>query len=213
MTPDEQQPDRNPDQGQDEPQRPHGDQPPPPSGEQQSLGHGFSSQGQQPPAEEPWTRQYGEQPQQDPYGQPGPYGQQAPYGHPGAPYQQQAYPGGAYPDPAQQQWGYAQPAPPTHSRATTAMVLGLVALVGSLFTCGLTFLAGPFAWWQGNRALAEIDESQGQLGGRDQARGGQIMGIIATVLLVLAVLAAVIFVVLLAIGLAAETGTSDGLVY
>lgn len=122
------------------------------------------------------------QPGQQGYGQPG-------YGQP--PYGQQGYGQPPYGQPGQPGYGYGAPVAPAHPSATTAMVLGLVALVGFLFTCGLTLLLGPFAWWVGAKAVREIDESPGQFSAREQANAGKIMGIISTVLLVLGLLAVV----------------------
>ncbi len=79
-----------------------------------------------------------------------------------------------------------------HPRTTTILVLGICALV----LCGVL---GPFAWSMGNQALREIDASGGQLGGRDSINVGRILGIVATFLLVLGVVA---FLVLIGGGLA-----------
>jgi uncharacterized membrane protein YjgN (DUF898 family) len=68
------------------------------------------------------------------------------------------------------------PAAPDHPRATTALVLGILAVV----LCGLI---GPFAWSIGRSTLAEIDASGGRWGGRGQAQAGYVLGIVATVLL------------------------------
>ncbi|MGW0246026.1 hypothetical protein ACWDYH_05235 [Nocardia goodfellowii] len=106
--------------------------------------------------------------------------------------------------------------PPQHPQANTAMVLGIVALVGT-FMCPLLVVLGPFAWVLGKRAMDEIDDSAGALGsptpsaappavplgsptpsaappavplgGRGNAQAGYICGIIATVLLSLGVAA------------------------
>ena len=67
-----------------------------------------------------------------------------------------------------------------HPQATTILVLGILSLV----VCGVL---GPFAWVMGNRALREIDASQGALGGRSSVNAGRICGMIATILIVLAV--------------------------
>lgn len=46
-------------------------------------------------------------------------------------------------------YGYGQPMPfhppPDHPKATTAMVLGIVALAGGMI-CYLPFFLAPFAW-------------------------------------------------------------------
>ena len=70
-----------------------------------------------------------------------------------------------------------------HPQATMILVLGILSLV----VCGVL---GPFAWMMGNRALREIDASQvtqAPLGGRSSVNAGRICGMIATILIVLAV--------------------------
>ncbi len=69
------------------------------------------------------------------------------------------------------------PPPPNHPQAITVLVLGILGLV----VCGIL---GPFAWVMGNRAVREIDASRGALGGRTEANVGRILGIVATVLLI-----------------------------
>jgi hypothetical protein len=165
----------------------------------------------------PWTHQpYGsgpgepdrspqEPPRQPEQAQPpayptNPYGD--PQAGPGQPYQQPyAQPG--YPQQGYGQGyaqGYAQPFPsaPNHPSANTALVLGIVALGGG-FVCGLPILAGPFAWYMGAKVKREIDAEPMRYGGRGEANAGMILGIVATVLLGLAVLA-VIAVVAIAAG-------------
>lgn len=133
----------------------------------------------------------------NPYAPPPQPGQQQPgYGNPGygtPGYGTPGYGQQPYGQPGQPGYGYGAPSAPAHPSATTAMVLGLVALVGALFTCGLTLLLGPFGWWVGAKAVREIDESPGRYTAREQANAGKIMGLIATVLLVLGVLAVVAF--------------------
>ena len=144
-----------------------------------------------PPTHQP----YG-QPQQgqSPYGQPQ-YGQQSP-GQP--PYGQQPY--GATP-------GYGHPgqAPANHPSATTALVLGLIGLVGIALCGGVTLVLSPFAWRMGARAVREIDANPGMYAGRDQANAGRIMGLIGTVLLGLAVLAFVAAIALLMVASVSTT--------
>ena len=67
--------------------------------------------------------------------------------------------------------------PHEHPQATTILVLGILGLV----CCG--FL-GPVAVVMGRRALSEIDNSGGQIGGRSNVFIGYILGIIETVFLV-----------------------------
>ena len=164
------------------------------------------SDGKQDDENTPWTHQpYGQAPQQPPappqYPAP-PYGQptQQPYQQPYQdPYQQ------PYPQPYQQ--GYPQPlqpfpSVPNHPQANTALVLGIVALGGG-FVCGLPILAGPFAWYLGSKVRREVDADPTRYAGRSEANAGMILGIIATVLMLLACLA---IAAVIAIGVASSGG-------
>jgi len=111
-----------------------------------------------------------------PVTQPPPPGQ-PPYGN---------YPPNQYGAPP---YGFA---PPDHPQAMLVLILGIVGLV----VCGL---AAPFAWTMGNRVIAEIDASNGQLGGRSTANAGRICGIIGTCILgvsLLVVLGAIVVVLI-----------------
>ena len=116
-------------------------------------------------------------------------------------YWQQQQPPGYPPYPPQ---GYGQPPyrPADHPRATTALVLGLVAIVGG-FTCGLPLIVGPWAWGIGRRAVREIEQEPHRYGGRGMAMAGYVMGVIATILLILGVLA---FVAVILIAIAVPGG-------
>jgi hypothetical protein len=88
-------------------------------------------------------------------------------------------------------YGYGQPVPVDHPRATSVLVLGILSLV-------LCPLFGPFASVMGRRALKEIDSSGGTIGGRSVVKAGYVCGMIPTVIiLVYAVIGAVIGVVAL----------------
>ena len=91
---------------------------------------------------------------------------------------------------------YGQPAygfrPPDHPQAVTVLILGILGLV-------LCSLISPFAWIKGNQVVAEIDASNGQLGGRSTANAGRICGIIGTCLIALGLLAGVAAVLLLVV--------------
>ena len=93
---------------------------------------------------------------------------------------------------------YGAPAP-NHPQTTTILILGILGLV-------LCQVLGPFAWSMGNKALREIDASQGQLGGRDTVNIGRILGMVSTGLLVLGVLALGAFLVL---GVAMTVGSTS----
>ena len=79
-------------------------------------------------------------------------------------------------------------APRDHPQTTTILILGILGLA-------LCQVLGPFAWSMGNKALREIDASNGQLGGRDTTNVGRILGIIATAILVLGVVVVLFFIV------------------
>lgn len=157
---------------------------PSPYGQPPGTPYGQPSYGQPPTYGQPPA--YG-QPPQDPYGQPNPYGQPQPnpYGQPNPtnPY------GGAsdYPQPGYQQAHYGMPQ--KQSQATTALVLGILGLL----CCG--FLA-PVAWILGQKSVREIDASGGALAGRGEAKAGQVLGIIGTVIMVLVVIWIVVSVVI-----------------
>ncbi|WP_248580260.1 DUF4190 domain-containing protein [Nocardioides sp. InS609-2] len=141
--------------------------------------------------------------QTSPYPQPGTYGQPAPgqpgYGQPG--YGQQGYGQQGYGQQPYGQPGYAYGggvAGQPHPSSTTALVLGIIGLAGIMFCGGITLVLSPFAWAMGRKAVREIDASPGTYSGRDKAKGGQIMGIIGTVLLVLGLVALTVLIVSLA---------------
>lgn len=116
-----------------------------------------------------------------PYPGQQPYQGQQPYGG-----QPQQYPGAPSPQ-------YSGQGMQKHPRATTALVLGIVSLVFG-FLCGLGALLGPFAWVIGGKAVKEIDANPGVWAGRSEANTGRILGIIATVLLILSVIAIAVLV-------------------
>lgn len=141
---------------------------------------------------------YGQPQQQPPYAQ-NPYLQQPPY--PQQPYGAPPFSGYGAPVPG---YTYAQ----SHGRATTSMVLGIVALVGIVATpfCCITLPAmfcGPFAIWTGATAKRDIDRNPAAYNNRGQAVAGFIMGIVASVLAVL-----IILVILLVIGTTDWTDTT-----
>lgn len=126
---------------------------------------------------------------------------------------QQPPPPGPPGPPGQTGYGYPAQYPvyatPDHPKATTALVLGLVGIIGGL-TCYLPLALGPWAWSIGRRAVREIDAEPQRFGGRGQAMAGYVLGVISTVLLVLGILAALVFLVL-AIALAGTSGPVGGI--
>ncbi len=94
--------------------------------------------------------------------------------------------------PPQQPYGYQEP--PSHPQAITVLILGILGIV-------LCQICAPFAWVMGRKALREIDNSGGAIGGRTTVQIGYILGIIGTVLIVLAiVIFIVVFIIAIAVG-------------
>lgn len=94
---------------------------------------------------------------------------------------------------------------PSHPQATTVLVLGILGLV-------LCQLVGPFAWQMGNRVVREIDASGGQYDGREMANIGRILGIVATALMALVLLVAIVgaLMVFLVAGVTTVSSSSTG---
>lgn len=67
-----------------------------------------------------------------------------------------------------------------HPQGTTILVLGILSLI----CCGLL---GPVAWIMGNSAIKEIDANPSAYSNRGSVQAGRIIGIIATVLLILGI--------------------------
>ena len=72
---------------------------------------------------------------------------------------------------------------PDHPKATSALVVGLVAVAGT-FVCGLPILASPVAWVLGMQARREIRNAPQQWGGEGKATAGFVLGIIVIGLLI-----------------------------
>lgn len=94
------------------------------------------------------------------------------------------------------------PVPPKHPDSTTVLVLGILGIA-------LCQFLGPFAWYKGNKVLADMQANPGKWSGESEVNLGRILGIVGTALLGL--LAAVIFLygfafVLIVIAAITETG-------
>jgi len=74
------------------------------------------------------------------------------------------------------------------SQATTVLVLGILSLV-------VCQILGPIAWVMGNNELAGIDAGRRPPQNRGTAQAGRILGIIATVLMIIGVVFGFIFLV------------------
>jgi len=101
---------------------------------------------------------------------------------------------GYYPQPEPPNYPvmpYPQPVVrPEHPQATTVLVLGILGLV-------FAGILGPFAWYMGNKALREC--ATGMYAATDQLKAGRILGIIATVLLIVGVATAIIGAIVFAL--------------
>lgn len=89
--------------------------------------------------------------------------------------------------------------PPQHPRATAALTLGILAVVG------LPIL-GPLAWYYGASTMRAIDREPGRWQGRGQAKAGLVMGVVGTGLLALGTA----FLLLVVGGIAAINGVDSG---
>lgn len=101
-------------------------------------------------------------------------------------------------------------APPNHRFATPSLILGVLSMLGILSClCPLfwlpflqlcpslwTLALGGGALFTGNAARQEIEASGGNIGGRDQADAGFIMGIIGVAFGLLAICLGVLWAVL-----------------
>jgi hypothetical protein len=124
-----------------------------------------------------------------------PYGPPMP-GQPGQPPWQQAW------APA---YGAPYPGSQKHNGANSALVLGIISLVGVLTApfCCITIagaFCAPFAWVSGARALKEIDAYPGVYGNRGSAQAGMIMGIVCSALGLLVLAAIIAFAALVGSG-------------
>ena len=100
-------------------------------------------------------------------------------------YQQPGYPPPGYQQPpygAPPAYGYAAP---DHPQGTTILVLGILSLV-------VCQVLGPVAWVMGSNAIKEIDAAGGSAPNRSQVQAGRICGIIASVLVILALVSVVL---------------------
>jgi len=141
-----------------------------------------------------------EQPQQPPQPQQPQWNPQSAYPVGQQPYPPQ-YPAAANPYAAQQPPapgvpgypGYPGYVVPDHPKATAALVVGIVSVAGAFF-CLIPILASPVAWVLGAQARRQIRSAPQQWGGEGRATAGMVLGIVGSVLLVLAIVAVVVLI-------------------
>lgn len=73
-----------------------------------------------------------------------------------------------------------------HPQAVSVLVIGIISVFCALI--------GPIAWTRGRRVVREIDASGGAMGGRSAATAGKVLGIIATLYLVVLVVSEIIHI-------------------
>lgn len=78
-----------------------------------------------------------------------------------------------------------------------AMIVGIVSLALGFLACGVGLLGSPVALVMGLRSKRRIDASGGALRGRGNAQTGFVLGLIGTILLVLALLAVLLVIALI----------------
>lgn len=74
-----------------------------------------------------------------------------------------------------------------NSQATTILVLGILSIV----VCGLL---GPVAWVMGKNELEAIDAGRRAPEGRQNANIGKILGMIASALMVIGIIAVIVVI-------------------
>ncbi len=85
-----------------------------------------------------------------------------------------------------------------HPRAVVVLVLGILSLVLGLSCYGVGLIMGPIAWALGQSAIKEIDAAPNEYRNRGLVQAGRICGIVATVLLVVAIVGVVLVVAIAA---------------
>ena len=93
---------------------------------------------------------------------------------------------------------------PDHPRATAALAVGLVSLIGALFV--LPAALGPLACYLGASARRSIEREPHRWGGHGQATAGMVLGIIASAFLALLAVASLVLAGLFALALRLDTG-------
>jgi hypothetical protein len=99
---------------------------------------------------------------------------------------------------------HAHVAAPDHPRATAALAVGLVSLIGAVFV--LPAALGPLACYLGVSARRAIELDPHRWGGHGQATAGVVLGIISSAILALLAVASLLLAGLFAVSLRLDTG-------
>jgi hypothetical protein len=99
----------------------------------------------------------------------------------------------------------AQPLLPPHPRATTAMVLGIVGVAGTLCFL-LPVVVSPLAWYFGAVAVRETEREPTRYRRTGEARTGMILGIVGTAILGVVLLLLVVVCALLLVSSRYDAG-------
>jgi len=86
-----------------------------------------------------------------------------------------------------------------HPQGTTVLILGILSFA-------FCQLAGPVVWSMGNKALREIDADPNRYANRGAVVTGRILGIVASVVLMVA---AAFFVLVIVIAILGEASSSN----
>ena len=87
----------------------------------------------------------------------------------------------------------------SNSKATTSMVLGIVGLASILICYGvLGIVLGPLSFFMGRSAQKEMELAPNAWTNHGMAKAGWIMGLIQTVIAILAIVVVVAFFIFLA---------------
>jgi hypothetical protein len=101
---------------------------------------------------------------------------------------------------------HAHVALPDHPRATVALAVGLVSLIGAIFV--LPAALGPLACYLGASARRAVEREPYRWGGHEQATAGMVLGIIASAFLAVLAVVSLSLVTFFALALRLDTGYS-----
>ncbi|MFT4298387.1 MAG: hypothetical protein QM597_01945 [Aeromicrobium sp.] len=96
-------------------------------------------------------------------------------------------------------WGYpwpVAPLPPQLPGATTALVLGIVALAGGLVLV-VPLAVAPLAWYLGAKASRLAEREPGRWRGAGSARTAMVLGMVGSALLAMLTIFAVVVITLM----------------